>query len=54
MLRVKEHASIPYSSVVFHLGSHFSPSKSWECVIDKKTKKIEKNEKKICFKNKKP
>ncbi len=30
VLRVREHASTPYSSVVFSLDSHLSPSRSWE------------------------
>jgi hypothetical protein len=33
VLRTKECASTPYSSVVFSLDSHLSPSRSWEHVI---------------------
>jgi hypothetical protein len=33
VLRVREHVSIPYSSVVFSLDSHLSPSRSWERVL---------------------
>jgi hypothetical protein len=32
MSRVKECAPTPYSSVVFSLDSHLSPSRSWECI----------------------
>jgi len=32
VLRAKECAPTPYSSVVFSLDSHLSPSKNWECV----------------------
>ncbi len=32
VLRAKEHALTPYSSVVFSLNSHLSPSRSWERV----------------------
>jgi hypothetical protein len=32
VLRVRKRASIPYSSVVFSLDSHLSPSRSWEHV----------------------
>jgi hypothetical protein len=32
VLWARERAPTPTSSVVFYLDSHFSPSKSWECV----------------------
>jgi hypothetical protein len=32
VLRAKERASTPYSSVVFSLDSHLSPSRNWECI----------------------
>jgi hypothetical protein len=33
VLRAKERAPTPYSSIVFSLDSHLSPSRSWECII---------------------
>ncbi len=33
VLWVRERVPTPPSSVVFHLDSHLSPSRSWECVI---------------------
>ncbi len=35
VLWVRERASTPPSSDVFHLDSHLSCSRSWECVIDR-------------------
>jgi hypothetical protein len=32
VLQAKKHALTPYSSVVFNLNSHLSPSRSWEHV----------------------
>jgi hypothetical protein len=32
MLRVREHALTFYSSAIFNLDSHLSPSRSWERV----------------------
>jgi hypothetical protein len=33
VLWAREHISTPPSSAVFHLDSHLSPSRSWECVM---------------------
>ncbi len=39
VLWAREHVPTPPSSVVFHLDSHLSPSRSWECV-----RKVENHE----------
>jgi hypothetical protein len=36
VLQTRECALIPYSSTVFNLDSHLSPSRSWECIIANK------------------
>ncbi len=42
MMWTRERALIPYSSVVFNLDSHLSPSRNWDCVTnnDKKSQNI--------------
>jgi len=35
VLQAREHASTPYTSVVFSLDSHLSPSRNWERVTTK-------------------
>jgi hypothetical protein len=40
VLQAKEHALTPYSSVVFSLDSHLSPSRSWERINRRELTKL--------------